>query len=90
MRRAAFEENVRLIRQLNAEHDAGRHAAALLGYVTLVRQIGPHFAALENLDRERNSGRIAGRLQRQDVRRVGLRPGPSRRLAWLHGRTSCM
>ena len=28
---------------------AGRHAAALLGYVTLVRQIGPHFAALENL-----------------------------------------
>ena len=26
MRRAAFEENVRLIRQLNAEHDAGRHS----------------------------------------------------------------
>ena len=37
---------------------AGRHAAALLGYVTLVRQIGPHFAALENLGALATSGTL--------------------------------
>ena len=37
---------------------AGRHAAALLGYATLVRQIGPHFAALENLDALATSGTL--------------------------------
>ena len=34
------------------------HAAALLGYATMARQIGPHFAALENLDALATSGTL--------------------------------